>query len=212
MTNSWILILSILSAALFLMVRGTSRFAARPLLKAVMAALLALYCWQANPALLWPMAIGFALSALGDWFLDLPNDRFMQGLISFFIAHIAFLVFLAPHSLPLSALTASDILLGAGVIISTFVFYVWLRPSLDAGLRFPVATYTFIIALMGAAAVTTNLPSILVPIGAILFILSDLVLSIERFKTGFSGAKHLNWFLYASGQVLLAIGAVASVT
>ncbi|MCF6221967.1 MAG: lysoplasmalogenase, partial [Robiginitomaculum sp.] len=60
---------------------------------------------------------------------------------------------------------------------------------------------------MGIAALTTAL-SLLVPIGALLFIASDVVLAVERFKFKFPLDKKINWALYASGQIVLAIGVV----
>ena len=57
-----------------------------------MAAVLAVYCMALGGKTLVLMAIGFGLSALGDFLLDLPEDKgFLAGLAAFFAAHVAYL-------------------------------------------------------------------------------------------------------------------------
>ncbi len=173
-----------------------------------MAILLALYCLIAPNVPLVFMATGFAFSALGDYFLDLPNDKFIPGLLAFFAAHIAFLIYLWPHAGFIIA--PNGLLLCTGLALVNIAFFLWLRPSLDKDLKLPVAAYSAVIAIMGMAAFTTDLLSIFIPIGAGLFIASDVVLALERFKYPNAAAKQLNWILYAVGQILLAVGVVGA--
>ena len=203
------LIAAIIGAAVFLILRERPYFKMRPLIKAVMGIMLALYCVYAPSVPLYVMAAGFALSALGDFFLDIPDDKgFLPGLGAFFAAHIAFLAYLWPHMIPLPLLSPALLVVFGLLFIGNAWFYLWLRPALEPSLRVPVAAYSSIIALMGMAAIGTTLPSTFVPLGALLFIASDVVLAIEKFKTKFPYAKTLNWLLYASGQIILAIGVV----
>ncbi len=156
------------------------------------------------------MAAGFIASALGDFLLDLPEDKgFLSGLIAFFAAHVAFLIYLWPYAEFMGA--PFGMLICAGLPIANLMFYFWLRPSLPSDMKIPVAAYSVVITIMGVAAFTTSLPSLLVPLGAALFIASDVVLSVEKFKTKFWRAKTINWLLYASGQILLAMGVVGVV-
>lgn len=201
--------LSLIGALVFPILRLRGYWPIRPYIKTMMSLGLALYCLYAPNTPLFIMATGFTLSALGDFFLDLPNDKgFLPGLIAFFAAHIAFLIYLWPHASFTSPY--SNIIICTGLILATLVFYIWIRRSLPKALILPVAAYSSVITLMGMAALTTQLPSILIPIGAVLFITSDVVLSIEKFKTQFRFGREINWALYASGQILLAIGAVNS--
>jgi uncharacterized membrane protein YhhN len=225
---SILLILATLSAGVFLSQRDRSYYPVRPYIKAAMCVLLALYCLfipslpnVASPLkdyVLIIMAIGFGFSALGDYFLDFPKEKyFLAGLIAFFAAHIAFAVYLWPHMVPLSAFTPIEWGLTLGLTGLTLWFFIWIRPSLDKELVVPVAAYSIIITVMGIAALTTTLHSLFVPVGAALFIASDVVLSIDKFKQDvtFPGpvkAGQINWILYASGQILLAYGVVASLT
>lgn len=90
--------IAILGAITFLPLQGKPFFKPRPLIKAIMAIALALYCLDNDANALIFMAFGFALSALGDFFLDYPQDKyFLPGLISFFVAHVAFLIYLWPY-------------------------------------------------------------------------------------------------------------------
>lgn len=184
----------------------------RPYIKAVMGVGLAFYCMLSPNTPVLIMAMGFALSALGDFLLDLPDDKgFTPGLFAFFAAHIAFIVHLWPMMVPFSAFTLVEVNIVIITVLANAVFFIWMRPSLPKDLLIPVALYTVIIALMGITAFTTTATSLLIPLGALLFILSDVVLSIEKFKFKFPLDKEINWALYAGGQIILAIGVVSVV-
>jgi len=198
------LAIACIGAITFLVVQNREFFTSRPVIKMLMGVALSTYCLTAGHASLGFMGAGFLASALGDYLLDFPDDKyFMSGLIAFFVAHLAFLAYLWPYA-------SWSVPLCVAIAIFTLVFYVWLQPYLEKGLTIPVAAYSLVIALMGMAAITTSLPSILIPIGAALFIASDVVLSVEKFKTKFKFDKTINWILYASGQIALAVGAVSS--
>ena len=100
--------------------------------------------------------------------------------------------------------------ISASMIVLTIGFFLWLKPALPVDMKIPVAAYSGVITLMGITALTTTLPSLLVPLGAILFIASDVVLAVERFKFKFPLDKQINWTLYAGGQILLAVGVVGA--
>jgi len=206
--QSPILWLAIAFAIIFLILRWRPFFLTRPIVKAGMAVLLAVYCMDTQPPLSM-MAAGFALSAIGDYFLDMQGENwFLPGLIAFFCAHMAFAIYLFGHMAPISAFTMFDWGISAALLGASLGFYVWLRPSLPYDMQIPVGAYSLIIMVMGITAMNTSLPSLLVPFGALLFIASDVVLAVERFKFSFHLDKQINWALYASGQILLAIGVV----
>ncbi len=206
------LILAVIFAVIFLVLRWLPFFALRPFIKAAMAVLLAVYCLHAPTIPLTVMAAGFALSAIGDFFLDLRDEKwFLYGLIAFFAAHVAFTAYLFVHMMPMSAWGLAQWAEAGILTVLTLVFYLWLLPTLPSDLKIPVAAYCLVITVMGITALNTKLGSVLVPLGAVLFIISDLVLSVERFKFKFPLAKQINWTLYAGGQILLAIGVVGSV-
>lgn len=199
-SSEYILGVAVIGAIVFLLVQNREFFKSRPVIKGVMGIALAAYCFSGGHDAIVFMSIGFILSALGDFNLDFPEDKyFIRGLISFFLAHVAFLIYLWPHatwSVPICVLIG----------VFTLGFFIWLKPSLDKELLVPVAAYSLVIGLMGSAAMTTSLSSPLIPFGAALFIASDVVLSVEKFKFKFPMDKTINWVLYAGGQIALATG------
>ncbi len=204
--------IALIAANLFFILRFLPRFSLRPFLKAAMAAALAAMCFLTETPLLW-MGVGFCLSALGDFFLDLEGKTwFLPGLFAFFAAHLAFIAYLAPHMLPFANFSGLEWAISGGLIVATLAFFIWLKPSLPKNLVLPVALYSLVIVAMGGVAMTTTLESILIPIGALLFILSDMVLAIDKFKTShLAMGKQINWALYAAGQIMLALGTIWSI-
>jgi len=204
------LLISLIGAVVFLVLQPRPFFKARPVIKAVMATALAAYCLAVPQPPLWIMAAGFMLSALGDFLLDWPDDKyFLPGLIAFLCAHLAFIIALAPYVMPVSDLAAWQYAASAALIGISIIFYGRLYKALPAPLRLPVLVYTGVIALMGLVTLNTALSAAGVIItGAILFILSDMILATARFIKPFKGHMHLNWLTYSLGQILLAIGVV----
>ena len=212
MPSYYLLWLAIFFAWVFLGLRWQPYFAARPFVKSAMAIFLALFCLSTPEAILAIMSIGFALSAIGDFFLDLRNDKyFIHGLIAFFLAHVAFVVYLFAHMPPFVSFTSFEWSLVIGLPVIAIGFYLWIYSSLPKDMKIPVAAYSTIITLMGIAALTSQLPSLLLPVGAVLFIASDAILAVERFKFKIPMGDKLNWLFYASGQILLAVGVLSAV-
>ncbi len=209
--HSFWLGLALVGALVFPVMRLLGYWPIRPLIKAVMGISLAIYCLVTPDTPLYFMALGFALSAIGDYCLDLPNDSgFTFGLFAFFAAHAAFIAHLQTLMVPLHHFTFTEYIIVVLMVGLSVWFFLWLRPALEKPLVIPVALYSAVIAVMGIAALATTRSSLII-FGALLFIASDVVLSIEKFKFKFNFAKEINWALYASGQILLAIGAVLSV-
>ncbi|PYS49094.1 MAG: lysoplasmalogenase [Acidobacteria bacterium] len=143
-------------------------------------------------------------SLAGDVFLMLPNDRFIQGLISFLVAHIIYIAAFTTESG--RALSTLDLI--------PFLFYgllmlriVW--PHLGR-MRAPVIVYMLVILLMGWTAasrwlLTGQEGSRLAFLGAVLFIISDSFLAVDRFKRHFRSAQLLILTTYFTAQWLIAL-------
>ncbi|MFQ5569808.1 MAG: lysoplasmalogenase [Rhodothermales bacterium] len=150
------------------------------------------------------IVVGLVFSLGGDVFLMLPSDRFVAGLVSFLGAHVCYLV----------AFTSE-----AG-----FVFSIWsLLPFLLFGvllfrvlwphvgtLRLPVLVYGVVILLMGWQAFeywhqTGTTDSLLAFLGAVLFVLSDAVLAINRFVKPLKAARVVIMSTYYTAQWLIAL-------
>jgi uncharacterized membrane protein YhhN len=125
--------------------------------------------------------VALLLSLLGDIFLMLPNDRFVPGLISFFLAHIAYsIAFLSGvDSIAPDISWSLPIIFGVGLLI-----IVW---SQLQDLKYPVVCYAIVIMGMLLSTIERyqTMPSqgsLLLLVGAAIFVLSDSLIALERFK------------------------------
>jgi uncharacterized membrane protein YhhN len=161
---------------------------------------------------------GLFFSWIGDIALMFDEKvpiLFVVGLGAFLIAHLgyaaAFVINVkdsnSSFNIPKSALMALPFI----VIISCFFYY--MKDGLPAELFVPVLTYTLVISVMGITAAirydhvdAKSYKWIL--IGAILFILSDMVIAINKFVIDFEYDAILNMALYLTGQFMITVGAV----
>ena len=126
---------------------------------------------------------------------------FMAGLVTFFIAHILYVVAFRTASRKSVPLVAAIPLLLYGMLM-----IVWIAgPQLVSGevvLGVAIIAYITVITLMGWMAIRTRLP--LVIIGALLFIASDSFLAIDRFFVALPAREALVMITYYAAQVFFA--------
>lgn len=152
------------------------------------------------------IVLGLALGALGDLFLSRAGTRaFLSGMAAFAVGHLAYAAeFLAPGGLP-PLLPASALL---ALALSTEL---WLA-SRTGALRWPVRGYVGVITLMALAALTLPAGRGLALAGALLFLLSDLLLSLDLFVLPEGRSKRILggtlWAAYWTGQALILWGMV----
>lgn len=121
------------------------------------------------------LVAGLVLGSVGDFFLSRPGPRaFLVGLISFALAHLAYVIWMASPDYTLRALP----MLALALFSAAMAWVLWPRAG---DMRGPVMAYVGIITAMGLAAVTAPGDPVLFVIAAGLFILSDAVLSLELF-------------------------------
>ncbi len=151
------------------------------------------------------IGLGLLFSLCGDIWLMLPANRFLYGLLSFLLAHLcymfAFLTGGAASSFPWMVLPFSII----GVII---LVYLW--PSLPPSLRSAVSIYIAVIVMMVALAASRAIArfstaTISAAIGALLFLVSDALLAIDRFRRPFRLARGAVLGTYFIGQLMIAL-------
>ena len=152
------------------------------------------------------MAVIFGLifSMAGDIFLMLPSDRFILGLVSFLIAHVFYIVAFTHGTKIRHAPWALIPFAVYGLLI-----YVVLSPHLG-NMKGPVAVYIVIILVMGWRAwerwsQTSEKTALFAFAGAVLFIISDSVLALNRFREPFVIARALNLSTYFAAQWLIAL-------
>ena len=120
-----------------------------------------------------------ALSMLGDVWLMLPRDLFVPGLVSFLLAHIAFIVGLWVDGVSFLGLAIGLALAALAVIVVGGRVIRAVRAGDDPAMAVPVGAYMAVISLMVASAVGTEEP--LAIGGAALFFCSDALIAWERF-------------------------------
>ena len=150
------------------------------------------------------IALGLVLGALGDLFLSRPGTRvFLAGMAAVAAGHLAYAAeFLVPGAWP-------PLLPTVALLVLALSTEAWLAPRTGA-LRWPVRGYVAVITLMALAALTLPEGRGLARAGALLFLLSDLLLALELFVLTEGRAKRIAvpglWAAYWTGQALILWG------
>jgi uncharacterized membrane protein YhhN len=210
--NSALLFLSVICSFSYLVTQGFQPFPGSVLLKMLSVALLAVIAFRSYSTFLewWPgnMVLGFALtfSSLGDALLDLGPDRFfIGGLLAFLVAHLIYiLLFVRNRARPLKP-RGWQLALVAAVLIYSILLSQWLAPSLGA-LAGPVMIYVCVITVMVVSAILAGFSKPWVCSGVILFLISDSILAINKFKSPVPLGGYLVWATYYLAQYGIAMG------
>ena len=157
--------------------------------------------------------IALVFSWVGDITLQLNSineDFFMVGLGSFLVAQLIYLV--AFFSTKGPNVVSRKIYLALPVVIYC-VFILWVLWDGLGDMMMPVTVYCVVIHVMLLAAINrkkkVNSQSYqLVLFGAILFILSDSLIAINKFEQSFELARIAIMTSYVTAQYLIAIGCV----
>lgn len=151
----------------------------------------------------WMVAAGILFSLGGDIFLMVPQDRFVLGLASFLVAHIFFIVAYNSRT----GFHVTWWLLAPYAIFAAVLFYL-LWPHIGA-VRIPVVVYGLVLMLMGWQAaeqwwVVRDLSTLLAMAGAILFLLSDGTLALNKFRAPVAHANLIVMTTYYAALLLIA--------
>ena len=179
-------------------------YAFKPLATLLILAL-ALSLSPARPEYQWAVAAGLLFSTAGDVFLMLPRDRFVAGLASFLVAHLCYVwAFGIGVSFAGKPLLWLPYFAAGGMVVAL----IW--PGLKPALRAPVTLYVVVIAVMAGQAaerwqVLGSAVALAAAIGAGLFVASDAVLAIDRFRWHFRAARAVTLATYWTAQLLIAL-------
>jgi len=151
------------------------------------------------------IAGGLLFALIGDILLMLPESRFVLGIGSFAATHALYLAaFISAAGLALVNPSTIPLLLFT-VIMTRFLW-----PGLRKSLQIPVLAYVVLITIMtiqaiGAAVQSEGIGLAIAAAGAILFLASDSMLAINRFRVPFRSAQALVLSTYWLGQWLIAL-------
>lgn len=147
-----------------------------------------------------PLAIMLGLYALGDGLIELSM---VAGAVAFAAGHLVAIWLYFRHRRVRPAF--SQKLLAIAIFMMTPVIAYGLPPTAGEGIQ--VAAYSVILAAMAAMAWSSNFPRYRVGTGAVLFVLSDLLIFA---RLGPLKASQLTsiaiWYLYYFGVFLIATG------
>ncbi|MDM8516238.1 lysoplasmalogenase [Desulfobacterales bacterium HSG16] len=155
-----------------------------------------------SPFYKYMIIIGLIFSLAGDIFLMLPSDRFVAGLVAFLIAH---LFYIAAFTSEIDVISWWPLI---PLMIYGIVVYSILAPFLGK-LKLPVTAYVAVIMIMTWTAWEPwsrmeGKGALLASLGAVLFVISDTILALNRFKGAFKPARFFNLTTYFSAQWLIA--------
>jgi len=163
-----------------------------------------------------PLLLALLFSWIGDvglMFVGLNANWFTIGLASFLVAHIFYIVTYRQHrweSKEMELLPVQKIRFSLPVVLAGTGLVAILFPVLG-GFRFPVTLYSIALIVMVLNAIfrfgRTNAKSFwLVLGGAVLFMLSDSILAINKFYTPIEMGGTLIMLTYIAAQFLIVEG------
>ena len=184
------------------------------------ATMLALLGWLAqvgwgHAGLGW-YAAALVFSLLGDIALLLSDRWFLAGLVSFFIAHLGYVVAFNQTIPPISVWLFVWVL---AVYSAAIVILRPVRAALEADphhrkMVIPVMLYGSVLALMTYSALITPLrpdwgvAGWLLVVGGLLFMASDSLLAHTRFVRDFAHSRVWVHMTYHTAQILITLAAV----
>jgi uncharacterized membrane protein YhhN len=161
------------------------------------------------------MVAAFAFSWVGDvalMFVRYNENFFLVGLVGFLITHVLYIV----AFMDVTDKQTAPFLKTTPLILIPFVLYFagllyYVFPAVPGDFKIPVAVYSATIAAMVISAVNrkgrVNATSFAyVMAGGLMFMLSDSIIAINKFKAPFSTAGIFIMILYIAGQYAIAQG------
>jgi uncharacterized membrane protein YhhN len=206
--STWLILFATSAAAVLIALlfeMHTLYVAAKPLL---MITLLLYFLSASRGYPKWRVYVAVALvfSWAGDVFL-ISSDMFIAGLVSFLVAHIFYIIAYQKTGAAIGTLKPLDIIkfvLFGGVLI--WVLYPGLGDMLV-----PVLVYAMVLLTMGVwshkrRGATSMASFTLVAAGAILFVISDSLIAVNRFAFEVPTERILVMSTYIAAQYLIVQG------
>lgn len=202
-----LILFSVTASAVYFLTQPWHPFPGSIALKGLSVAPLAVLAFRSALPIRERLLLGLALAfgSLGDVLLDWSGSLFPVGLGAFLVGHFLYFGLFWSNRPKPTRLTWSErlLIIGLGLFASVMSFY--LLPA-TGQLALPVAIYMGALTVMVASSVTLQLPERWVVLGALLFLFSDTVLAVSKFKSPVRGRELLVWPTYYVGQLLIAVG------
>ncbi len=155
------------------------------------------------------LALALAFSAAGDVLLDLAPEMFAFGLGAFLLAHVTYICLFVRNRTAGLRLDWQRVAAVLVILLYSGVLSAWIVPSVG-DLALPVVLYICALTTMVCTAILARFRQRWVAVGAILFLISDSLLAIHKFKEPVPLRDYLVWSTYYLGQCGIALGYLAS--
>ena len=177
----------------------------KPLTMLLIISLL-LFNWNGQEQYSFWILFGLSFSLAGDIFLMLSRKYFKYGLFAFLIAHIFYIYAFTMNVYQYNYLILSSILIYA------VLMFLYLKNDLGSNIL-PVVFYIIMISFMLWTAVSrylfqSDLQNLFVMVGGIIFVISDSVLAVNKFKKHLKFSEETILFSYYTAQVLFVFSAI----
>ncbi len=148
------------------------------------------------------LGAGFLCCAGGDIFLDVSREHyFIQALICFLIGHILYSIGFLRYFI----FSKKRIPLAVGAVLYTTAITLLLIPRLGSFLV-PVCVYILVITFMGICAAFVDSSKTTVFTGAMIFIISDSLIAINKFLQPFAYSTAIIISIYFIAQYIIGSG------
>jgi uncharacterized membrane protein YhhN len=150
--------------------------------------------------------VAIALCLVGDVFLMLPQDLFVQGLGAFLLGHVAYIVGMHVDGVDAGRLVVGAVLVVAALAVLGTRILRGVRAGPEPALAGPVLAYMVVISTMVATAIGTGHPAAIV--GSASFYASDALIAWNRFLHETPYARVSIMVTYHLAQVGLVLSLV----
>lgn len=189
------------------------QYVAKPLIVVSLALYFHFATRNSNSSLKRWILLALLFSFFGDVLLMLPDPKglyFLFGLSAFLLAHIFYIVFF--HCVRVMENIKPQIPPAVIVAIYYFALILFLSPWLGE-MKLPVRVYGIVISIMfmlamHMLALRNRQAGRLMMFGALLFVISDSILAINKFYDSFEAAGPLIMLSYGLAQLLIVRGSI----
>lgn len=152
------------------------------------------------------LSLALFFGFLGDILLEGPmQNSFLMGLGGFLVGHLFYMALFKKAAASHKSTMAKAIV--AILWLSLIITLVQIYP-LAGDLAMPVLVYGVILTSMATLATFSQYALIFVSSGAILFLISDMLLGLRLFMDLPASVGPLIWFTYYPAQLLLCLGVI----
>ncbi|MBL9164131.1 MAG: lysoplasmalogenase [Planctomycetaceae bacterium] len=155
------------------------------------------------------LVAALVVHAVGDGLLNLGSDYLLMGMGAFFLGHLGYIAAFLPHRYPAAALPGRRRMAIVVLIVAMLALTIYIWPLLRGPLAIASPIYSAALTAMAAAALLGRWRGPWVVAGALLFVLSDVVLGLRLFA-GQTLFAPVIWPAYAAAQILMPLGYLAT--